>query len=79
MYCFVFEVRYDWRFLPEGDAFGKDVHIELNLLDILPCQTKMEGIKLEIDDSAYDLVDNVICTIDPEVAFKGCQVAILLG
>lgn len=62
-----------------GDAFGKDVRIELTLLDILSCQTKMEGIKLEIADSGFELVDKVVVSINAEEAFIGTEVAILLG
>jgi hypothetical protein len=39
----------------------------------------MEGIKLEIDDSGYELVDKVVASINAEEAFVGTEVAILLG
>jgi hypothetical protein len=63
----------------EGDAFGTHRTLELRLLDIHHCQKKLEGVKLEIDDSAYPLVDKVITTLDPAEAFQDTDVAILLG
>jgi malate dehydrogenase len=53
--------------------------LELRLLDIHHCQKKLEGTKLEIDDSAYPLVDKVVTTINPAEAFQDADVAILLG
>jgi malate/lactate dehydrogenase len=48
-------------------------------LDIPHCQKKLQGVKLEIDDSGYTLVDKVIVTTNENEAFQGTQVAILLG
>ena len=48
-------------------------------MDIDVCQGTMEGIKLEIEDSAFDLVDHVTITTNVDDAFKECNVAILLG
>jgi malate dehydrogenase len=62
-----------------GDAFGNHRTLELRLLDIHHCQKKLEGVKLEIDDSAYPLVDKVMTTMDPAEAFQDTDVAILLG
>lgn len=36
-------------------------------------------MKLEIDDSAYPLVEKVVTTVDPAEAFQDTDVAILLG
>jgi malate/lactate dehydrogenase len=39
----------------------------------------MHGVKLEIQDSGYELVSDVIATTDPAIAFQNADVAILLG
>lgn len=53
--------------------------ISLRLLDIEASASIIQGVKLEIDDSNYDLVVEVIATTDVEVACKDVDVAILLG
>ena len=34
---------------------------------------------MELDDSAYSLLDKVETTFDPNAGFKDCDVAILVG
>ncbi len=62
-----------------GSVFGPSTYIDLRLLDMPICIQKLEGVKLEIEDSCYDLLDNLVLTADPREAFVGCEVAILLG
>lgn len=66
-------------FLCSGQTFGNDIEISLRLLDIQECQVKNEGVKMEIMDSGYELVREVIATHDTAVAFHNADVAILLG
>lgn len=61
-----------------GQIFG-DRPISLRLLDIPQCIEKLRGVQLEIDDSNYPLLRELICTADQELAFKGADVAILIG
>jgi malate dehydrogenase len=37
------------------------------------------GVKMELDDCAFPLLADVVCTDDPEVAFKGSDYALLVG
>lgn len=62
-----------------GDVFGKNVRVHLRLLDIEQAAIKLEGLKLEIEDSCFQQLDSVTATTDPNVAFQRAQVAILLG
>lgn len=64
--------------LCEGTIFG-DMKLSLRLFDIEMAESKLQGIKLEIEDCCYKNVVNVIATVDPESAFHGADVAILLG
>jgi len=61
-----------------GQIFG-DRPISLRLLDVPQCEQKLHGVKLEIDDSNYSLLHELICTTNPEEAFKNAEVAILIG
>ncbi|TMW61648.1 hypothetical protein Poli38472_010711 [Pythium oligandrum] len=62
-----------------GLVFGAERRVELRLLDIPMAAEALEGVKMELQDCAYNLVDAVIPTSDLEVAFKDADVAILVG
>ncbi|RLN56627.1 hypothetical protein BBJ29_007820 [Phytophthora kernoviae] len=62
-----------------GHVFGPNQHVELRLLDIPPAQEALEGVKMELQDCAFNLVDAIVPTSDLEVAFKEVDVAILVG
>ncbi|EQC27991.1 hypothetical protein SDRG_14266 [Saprolegnia diclina VS20] len=62
-----------------GHVLGANTRINLRLLDIPQSLEVMEGVKMELLDCAYDLVDEITLTTDAEVAFKGANIAILLG
>jgi len=61
------------------DVFGKTRKISLRLLDIEASASVIQGVKLEIEDSNYDLVTEVISTTDVSIACKDVDIAILLG
>ena len=65
--------------IASGSMLGHDQPIILQLLDITPAMEALNGVKLELDDCAFPLLTNVICTDDPEVAFKDCDFALLVG
>jgi len=62
-----------------GAVFGEDQPIILHLLDIALMEKALKGVVMEIDDCAYPLVQEVVATIDVKTAFRGVNVAILLG
>lgn len=67
--------------LCSGSVFGAKQHLILHCIDIpVPAiLEKLEGVKMELDDCAYELLDEVICTADLAVGFKDVDVAIFLG
>jgi hypothetical protein len=64
-----------------GKTFGPDQPIILHLLDlnIEAVQTNLSGVKMELEDSTYSLLKEVICTGDAAVAFSGADFVIMLG
>ncbi|KAG6970520.1 hypothetical protein JG687_00002574 [Phytophthora cactorum] len=62
-----------------GHIFGPNQRVELRLLDIEPAQEALEGVKMELQDCAFNLVDAIVPTADLETAFKDVDVAILVG
>lgn len=60
-------------------ALGPDQPLKLRLLDIKPCEGKMKGVAMELQDCGFDLVQGIECFVDQKEAFKGVQLAILVG
>ena len=65
--------------IASGSMLGDDQPVILQLLDITPAMDALGGVKMELDDCAFPLLADVICTDDPEVAFKDCDYALLVG
>lgn len=65
--------------LASGEVFGHDTRIALHLLEITPALPALEGVVMELDDCAFPLLDSVVVTDDPAVAFDGVNWALLIG
>eukprot|EP00053_Salpingoeca_punica_P006436 m.60867 g.60867 ORF g.60867 m.60867 type:complete len:336 (+) comp13692_c0_seq1:403-1410(+) len=65
--------------IAKGDVFGPQQEVVLSLLDIEPMMSVLQGVVMELDDCAFPLLKEVVATFDPEVAFKDCDAAILVG
>ena len=39
----------------------------------------LQGVVMELDDCAFPTLNKVVATDDPQVAFRDCQVALLVG
>ena len=62
-----------------GNMLGNDQPVILQLLDITPALNALNGVKMELDDCAFPLLADVICSDDPKVAFKDADYALLVG
>lgn len=62
-----------------GQVFGANKKVVLNLLEITPVLPALNGVKMELDDCAYPLVDDIVCTDKADVAFKDVDYAVLVG
>jgi malate dehydrogenase len=65
--------------LASGSIFGESQKIDLHLLDIPFGQEIMNGVVLELQDSRYPLLTNILPTTDSQEAFSDIDVAILIG
>ncbi|MCB0154399.1 MAG: malate dehydrogenase [Anaerolineae bacterium] len=65
--------------LASGAAFGPDTRVTLHLLEITPVLPAVEGVVMELDDCAFPLLENVVITDDPKVAFDGINWALMVG
>jgi malate dehydrogenase len=67
--------------IANGDLLGKDQPVILQLLEIADekAQKALKGVIMEIEDCAFPLLEGVVATADPLVAFKDADVALLVG
>jgi malate dehydrogenase len=65
--------------IASGSMLGEDTLVELRLLEIPQAMQALEGVVMEIEDSAFPLVAGVEITDDPKVAFDGVNIAMLVG
>lgn len=58
---------------------GPDTRVILQLLEVTPALGALQGVKMELDDCAFPLLDSVVLSDDPNVAFGDADVALLVG
>src|SRR5215210_1233250 len=58
---------------------GDDTRVHLNLLEIPDAVKAAEGTAMELDDSAFPLLAGIDISDDPNAAFEGCNIALLVG
>jgi malate dehydrogenase len=74
------QIGYSLLFrIASGSMLGPDTPVALQLLEITPALGALEGVRMELDDSAFPLLSEVICTDDADVAFGDADVALLVG
>jgi malate dehydrogenase len=62
-----------------GEMFGPDQPVVLRLLEIEPAMTALEGVVMELDDSAFPLLADIVATSEAKTAFDGTTWALLVG
>src|ERR1700754_3508619 len=65
--------------IASGQLLGADVPVRLRLLEITPALKAAEGTAMELDDCAFPLLQGIDISDDPNVAFDGANVALLVG
>ena len=67
--------------IASGEMLGKDQPVILQLLEIPDekAQKALKGVMLELDDCAFPLLQEMTAHSDPMTAFKGVDVALLVG
>ena len=62
-----------------GALLGRDTPVNLHLLEISAALPGLNGVVMELNDCAFPSLNKVVATDDAQVAFKDCQVALLVG
>ncbi len=65
--------------IANGDLFGPDQPVILQLLEITPALGALKGVAMELDDCAFPLLADMVLTDDANVAFKDANWALLVG
>ncbi|MEI2702966.1 MAG: malate dehydrogenase [Baekduia sp.] len=65
--------------IASGQLLGPDQKVQLRLLEIEPALKAAEGTAMELDDCAFPLLDSIEISSDPNVAFDGANVGLLVG
>lgn len=62
-----------------GAMLGPEQPVNLHLLEITAALPALGGVVMELDDCAFPALGRVVPTDDPTVAFRDCDVALLVG
>lgn len=74
------QIGYSLLFrIASGGVFGPNTPVILQLLEITPALSALEGVRMELDDCAFPLLASVVCTDNPETAFGDADAAFLVG
>jgi malate dehydrogenase len=74
------QISYSLLFrVAAGEMLGKDQPVILQMLEITPALNALKGVAMELDDCAFPLLAGMVCTDDPNVAFKDTDYALLVG
>ena len=65
--------------IANGDLFGPDQPVILQLLEITPAMKALEGVAMELVDCAFPLLDDLVLTDSADTAFDGVNWALLVG
>jgi malate dehydrogenase len=65
--------------IASGQLLGGDTPVHLSLLEIPDALKAVEGTAMELDDCAFPLLAGVDITDDPNTAFDGVNIALLIG
>jgi malate dehydrogenase len=74
------QIGYQLAFrIASGQMLGNDRPVILQLLEISPALPALQGVVMELEDCAFDTLAGIVATADPDVAFRDCDYALLVG
>ncbi len=74
------QIGYQLAFrVASGQMLGNERPVILQLLEIPAALPALQGVVMELDDCAFDTLAGVVATADPDVAFRDCDFALLVG
>lgn len=74
------QIAYSILFrIADGTMLGKDQPVSLHILEIPEALQALEGVKMELEDCAFPLLDKIVVGSDPRKIFEGVHYALLIG
>ena len=74
------QIGYSLLFrIASGALLGPEQPVALQLLEITPALGALDGVGMELDDCAFPLLTSISKTDDPNKAFEGANIALLVG
>lgn len=74
------QIAYNLLFsIAAGQMFGPRQPVILQLLEIPPALPSLRGTAMELEDCAFPLLRDIICTDSPETAFREANWVLLVG
>lgn len=74
------QIGYSLLFrIASGSMLGPNQPVILQLLEIPPAMKALEGVAMELNDGAFPLLAGISESDDPNVAFEGANIALLVG
>ncbi|MCY4538487.1 MAG: malate dehydrogenase [Chloroflexi bacterium] len=74
------QIAYSLLFrIGNGEVFGARQPVILQILEIPAAMQALQGVVMELEDSAQTLLQDIVISDDPAVAFKDANWAILVG
>ena len=74
------QIGYSLLFrIASGSMFGPEQPVALNLVEIPPAESALNGVIMELNDCAFPLLTDIQPTLDPSVGFKNANWCLLVG
>lgn len=74
------QIAYSLAFLiARGHLLGPYQPVILQLIDVPFMATALKGVTMELQDCAYPLLRDIICSTDAETGFVGAHVVVMVG
>ena len=74
------QIGYSLLFrIASGEMLGPEQPVVLQMLEITPALSALDGVAMELDDCAFPLLAGMVTTDDPNVAFEDTDYALLVG
>lgn len=65
--------------IASGQMFGPETEVELQLLELEQALPSLRGVAMELEDCAFPLLKNVVCTASLDEAMRDVNWAVLVG
>src|SRR5579884_2101518 len=65
--------------IASGQMFGPNTEVELQLLELEAALPALNGVAMELQDCAFPLLRNIVCTADLKQAARDVNWALLVG